>query len=103
MRATMQAPRWRITPSALMLMAAFGLLAPSPPAPAAEPDVKWLVEYRAEQMPEPSVWQRLGSARAELADGALHIADDSADDQCCFRAEWAPAGDQEIIVEASAR
>ena len=105
MQAPMKALRRRIVAPFSMLLVAFGLLAASPPAPAqaAEPGVKWLVEYRAEQMPAPGVWKRLGSARAELGDGALRIADDSADDQCCFRAEWPPAGDQEIIVEASAR
>ena len=53
-----------------------------------EPPVKWLVEYRGDQLPDAHVWTQLGSCRAEIAAGALRVADDSAEDCCAFRAPF---------------
>lgn len=72
-------------------------------AGAAEPPVKWLVEYRGDRLPDPQVWKQQGSCRAEIAAGALRVADDSAEDCCAFRAPFEVGPEQEIVVEAAAR
>ncbi|NUQ63895.1 MAG: exo-alpha-sialidase [Pirellulales bacterium] len=72
-------------------------------AAAAEPPVHWLVEYVGDRAPDPQVWQRQGGCRAEIAEGALRVVDDSAEDCCAFRAPFTLASDQEIVVEASVR
>lgn len=72
-------------------------------ARATELPVQWLVEYRGDRLPEPTVWTRQGSCRAEIVAGALHVADDSTEDCCAFRAPFAAGPEQEIVVEASVR
>ncbi|MEW6355702.1 MAG: sialidase family protein [Planctomycetota bacterium] len=65
-------------------------------------DVNWLIEYQADALPDPAQWTRQGgeAAKAEIADGVLRIAEETADDMCCYRAVWDAKPDQEIIVEA---
>lgn len=70
---------------------------------AAEPPVRWLVEYTGDRLPDPQVWQRQGALPAEIAGGALRVVDDSSEDGCAFRAAFDLPADHEIVVEASVR
>ena len=67
---------------------------------AADDGITWLVRYDGKALPA-SPWAAMGKPNAKLADGALHLGDDSKDESGAFEAEW--KGDlegQEIIVEA---
>ncbi len=68
-------------------------------------DVRWLVEYRADSLPQKQGWTPVGAptAKAEIANHALRIADDADNDTACFRAAWKAEPDHEIIVETRAR
>jgi hypothetical protein len=68
-------------------------------------EVRWLVEYRADTLPTAPLWTRRGgdAAKVEIADGALHLTDNSEQDFCCYRATWDGDPDAEIVVEAKIR
>jgi hypothetical protein len=67
---------------------------------AADDGITWLVQYDGKSLPA-APWAAIGKTNAKLADGALHLSDDSKDESGAFEAEW--KGDlegQEILVEA---
>ena len=67
--------------------------------------ITWLVHYEAKSLPQEQGWKAVGelAAKAKLANGALHLVDDSAKADGAFRATWKPPPDTEIVVEATAR
>ena len=72
---------------------------------AADELITWLVHYEAKSLPQEQGWKAVGelSANAKLANGALHLVDDSAKADGAFRASWKPQPDTEIVVEATVR
>ncbi len=72
---------------------------------AADELITWLVHYEAKSLPQEQGWKAVGelSANAKLANGALHLVDDSAKADGAFRATWKPQPDTEIVVEATVR
>ena len=68
-------------------------------------DARWLVQYRADDVPTPPQWTRLGgdAIRPEIVEGALHLNDDTRDDLCCYRAGFSAPPQHEIVVEARVR
>ena len=71
----------------------------------AEEPIRWLVRYEATSLPQEQGWQAVGelAAKATLANGALHLVDDSAKADGAFRAAWKPEPEMEIVVEATVR
>ena len=55
------------------------LLTSSDTLPAEEP-ITWLIHYEAKSLPQEQGWKPVGelAAKATLANGALHLTDDSA-------------------------
>ena len=82
-----------------LLLISFGQLA------AAEEPITWLVHYDAKSLPQEQGWKGVGelAAKATLANGALHIVDDSAKADGAFRAAWQPQPGTEVVVEATVR
>ncbi|MBI4664332.1 MAG: exo-alpha-sialidase [Verrucomicrobia bacterium] len=72
---------------------------------AAEDNIIWLVEYDGKATPQEQGWKPIGklAASAQIVDGALRIADDSAEEMGAFRATWKPEPSSEVIVEARVR
>ena len=72
---------------------------------AADEPITWLVHYEAKSLPQEQGWQAVGAlaAKAKLANGALHLVDDSAKADGAFRATWKPQPETEIVVEAKVR
>jgi hypothetical protein len=71
------------------------------PAGAAESEgITWLIEFDGKHLPDPAVWARRGQSKTELVASALHIADESDQDDGCFRAPFKVDASQEIVVEA---
>jgi hypothetical protein len=83
------------------LLVATGLFTAS----AAEDRIQWLIEYDANSVPSPAVWQAVGAAAqaARVTGGALRLADDTSEDHGFFRAGWRPDPAREIVVEAKVR
>lgn len=72
-------------------------------AGAADENIRWLVEYEGSKLPA-APWSAQGKPEAEIADGALKLADSSIKDFGFYRAEFpAPDADSEIVVEATLR
>lgn len=67
-------------------------------ASAAEEEVQWRVEYRGNALPT-NEWSAKGEGLSEVADGALHLTDNSAQPYY-FEAQWLPEPGTEVIVEA---
>jgi hypothetical protein len=61
--------------------------------------ITWLVEFDGKALPDPALWKAQGNPKATLAEGAMHLVDDSTE-LGAYRASWPAGGDQEIIVEA---
>ncbi|MEQ1851033.1 MAG: sialidase family protein [Chthoniobacteraceae bacterium] len=72
---------------------------------AADEPITWLVHYEAKSLPQEQGWKAVGelAAKATLANGALHLVDDSATADGAFRAAWKPQPGTEIVVEATVR
>ena len=72
---------------------------------AAEEPIRWLVRYEATSLPQEQGWRAVGelAAKATLANGALHLVDDSTKADGAFRAAWKPEPESEIVVEAKVR
>ena len=72
---------------------------------ATEEPITWLVHYDAKSLPQEQGWLAVGelAAKATLANGALHLVDDSATADGAFRAAWKPQPGTEIVVEATVR
>jgi hypothetical protein len=72
---------------------------------AADEPITWLVHYEAKSLPQEQGWKAVGelAAKAALANGALHLVDDSATADGAFRAAWKPQPGTEIVVEATVR
>ena len=81
------------------LLVAFG------PVKAAEESITWLVQYDATSLPQEQGWKAVGelASKATLANGALHLVDDSATAHGAFRATWKTQPGTEIVVEATVR
>ncbi len=69
---------------------------------ADDSDITWLVTYDGKAMPD-STWSAVGKPNAKIANGTLHLVDDSATEPGAFRAAWKPQPDTEIVVEAKVR
>ncbi len=67
--------------------------------------ITWLVQYEAKSLPQEQGWKAIGElvAKAKLANGSLHLVDDSAKETGAFRATWKPQAGTEIVVEAKVR
>lgn len=72
---------------------------------AADEPIIWLVHYDATSLPQEQGWKAVGelAANAKLANGALHLVDDSARADGAFRAAWRPQPGSEIVVETTVR
>ena len=72
---------------------------------AAEEPITWLVQYDATSLPQEQGWKAVGelAPKATLANGALHLVDDSAKADGAFRAAWKPQPGTEIVVETTVR
>ncbi len=86
---------------ALTLLTAL-LLAPLATLHAADDAITWLVGYDGKALPD-STWSAVGKPNAKIANGALHLVDDSAAESGAYRATWTPQPDTEIVVEAKVR
>ena len=83
----------------LTLLTAF-LLAPLAALHAADSGVAWIIQWNGNALPG-APWTAIGKTNTTLADGALHLSDDSKDDIAAFEAEWtADLEGKEIVVEA---
>ena len=66
-------------------------------------EIQWLINYDGKSLPA-APWTTIGKPNAKLADGVLHLSDDSKDDMAAFEAEWKGDLDgKEIVVEARVR
>lgn len=90
-----------LTVAAWLGLVAIGPLAAYPPAAAfaAEEDITWLIEYRADALPAAPAWTAFGAGRATVSGSTLHLVDDG-DDAGGFRAAWTADPNLEIVVEA---
>ncbi len=81
------------------------LLAPLGQLHAAEEPITWLVQYDGKSLPQEQGWKAVGelAKQATLANGGLHLVDDSATADCAFRATWKPQPGTEIVVETTVR
>lgn len=81
------------------------LLLPVGQVEAAEEPITWLIHYEAKTLPQEQGWKAVGelAAKATLANGALHLVDDSPKADGAFRAAWKPQPGTEIVVEATVR
>ena len=68
----------------------------------ADDEITWLIAYDAKALPD-STWTAIGKPNAKIANGTLHLVDDSATESGAFRAAWKPQPDTEIVVEAKVR
>ena len=69
---------------------------------ADDSDITWLFTYDGKAMPD-STWSAVGKPNAKIANGTLHLVDDSATEPGAFRAAWKPQPDTEIVVDAKVR
>lgn len=72
---------------------------------APDGDVKWLVSYQGDAIPQEPQWRWHGArgASIEIVNGTLHLADNAEDDVGYYRTLWTPEEGHEIIVEARVR
>jgi len=79
------------------------LLSPLQTIAADDGGITWLIDYAGDALPgsadSPTGWTAVGKPNAKIADGALHLVDDS-NDFGCYRAAWKAELDNEIVVEA---
>ncbi|MBI4664336.1 MAG: exo-alpha-sialidase [Verrucomicrobia bacterium] len=70
-----------------------------------EDNITWLLRYEGKSLPQEHGWKPVGklAANARIVDGALRVADDSAEEMGAFRAAWKPQPSCEVIVEARVR
>lgn len=69
---------------------------------ADDSDIQWLVSYDGKDLPG-AMWTAIGKPNAKIANGTLHLVDDSTTESGAFRAAWKPQPDTKIVVEAKVR
>ena len=83
----------------LALLAAL-LLAPLSALNASDADVTWIIQWNGNSLPG-APWTAIGKTNTKLADGTLHLSDDSKEEMAAFEAEWSGEIEgKEIVVEA---